>query len=146
MSLFDQVLLWLHIAFAMFALGPVAAFTGATPRYIRQKNVEVVRYLHRGTRIFGVLSIGVFLFGALLGRGFLGAPYMSVSMTLFIVSLVLLVVIDRDQATAVRVLSNESSEDDAKAQTGRIAALGGLVSLLWLVILVLMVVGNPPRV
>lgn len=143
MSLLDQVLLWLHIAFSIFTIGPVAAFTGATPRYIRQKNVEVLRYLHRGTRTFGILTLGVFLFGALLGRGALGAPYLSVSMTLFIVGAVLMVVIDRDQATAVRVLSNETTEDDAKVQTGRIAAFGGIVALLWLVILVLMVAFNP---
>jgi len=143
MSLIDQVLLWLHIAFAIFTLGPVAAFTGATPRYIREKKVEVVRYLHRGTRIFGFLTLGVFLFGALLGRSALGAPYLSVSMTLFIVGAVMMVVIDRDMATAVRLLSNETPEDDAKVQTGRIAAFGGIVSLLWLVILVLMVAFNP---
>ena len=143
MSFPDKLLLWLHIGFAIFALGPVAAFTGFTPRYIRAKDVAVVRHLHRGTRFFGALTLGVFLFGAVLGRAHLGKPYLSVSMTLFIVSVILLVMIERDQRTAVRVLSNDDPADDAKVQTARIAMLGGITSLLWLVILVLMVWFNP---
>ncbi|HEY9521787.1 MAG TPA: hypothetical protein VIR33_01005 [Thermopolyspora sp.] len=143
MSFPDKALLWLHIAFAIFAIGPVAAFTGFTPRYIRARDVAVLRHLHRGTRFFGALALGVFLFGALLGRGDLGKPYLSVSMTLFVVAMVLLVMINRDQRAAVRVLSSEKPEDDAKVQTGRIAMLGGITSLLWLVILVLMVWFNP---
>jgi hypothetical protein len=139
MSFLDKLLLWLHIGFAIFTIGPVAVFTGVTPRYIRAKDISVVRYLHRGTRIFGSLTLGVFLFGALLGRGDLAKPYLVVSVTLFVVAAVLLVVIERDQSTAVRVLSNETPDDDIKVQTGRIATLGGITALLWLVILLLMV-------
>ncbi|MDF5754774.1 DUF2269 family protein [Spongiactinospora sp. TRM90649] len=139
----DNLLLWLHIGFAIFALGPVVAVTSATPRYIRAKDVAVLRYLHRSTRVFGLLTLGVFLFGlilgVLLGGGLLGKPYMSVSMTLFIVAAALLVIIDRDQKAAIRLLSNESGDDDAKVQSGRIAALAGVAALLFLVILVLMV-------
>ncbi|GII93230.1 DUF2269 family protein [Sinosporangium siamense] len=139
-----HVLLWLHIAFAIFTIGPVTATTMTTPRYIRAKDVNVVRYLHRATRIFGVGTLGVFLFGALLGGSSLGRPYLSVSMTLFIVALVLLVIIDRDQRSAVRVLSAKPSDGEAgaadlKVQTARIATLAGIVSLIWLVILVLMI-------
>ncbi|RBQ18682.1 hypothetical protein DP939_19580 [Spongiactinospora rosea] len=137
------LLLWLHIAFAIFAIGPVVAVTSATPRYIRAKDVNVLRYLHRSTRLFGVLALGVFLFGLILGvtmgGGTLAKPYLSVSMTLFIVAAVLLVIIDRDQSTAIQVLSSESPEDDAKVQSGRVAALSGIVALLFLAILVLMV-------
>jgi hypothetical protein len=135
----DHLLLWLHIAFAIFALGPVTAATMATPRYIRAKDVGVLRYLHRSTRIFGLISLFVFLSGLLLGGSDLGKPYLSVSMTLFIVAAVLLVIIDRDQSTAISVLSTESEGDDAKVQTGRVATLSGVVSLIFLVILVLMV-------
>ncbi|MCG5216842.1 DUF2269 family protein [Streptosporangium sp. KLBMP 9127] len=135
----STLLLWLHIAFAIFALGPVTAVTMATPRYIRAKDVGVLRYLHRSTRIFGLLSLGVFLFGLLLGGRDLAKPYLSVSMTLFIVAAILLVIIDRDQSTAIRALSTETEGDDAKVQTGRVATLSGVVTLLFLVILVLMV-------
>ncbi|MEU3165856.1 hypothetical protein [Streptosporangium sp. NPDC006930] len=139
----DHLLLWLHIGFAIFALGPITAATMSTPRFIRTKNVDVLRYLHKTTRIYGFASIGVFLFGALLGREFLGRPYLSVSMTLFIVAALLLIMVERDQRTAIRVLTNESPDDDAKVQVGRIAALSGVIVLIWVVILVLMVWGSP---
>ncbi|MET8335093.1 hypothetical protein [Streptosporangium canum] len=138
-----DLLLWLHIGFAIFALGPVTAATMSTPRFIRAKDVNVLRYLHKTTRVYAIAAIGVFLFGLLLGREYLGKPYLSISMTLFIVAAVLLVIVDRDQITAIRVLSNENPGDDAKVQTGRIAALSGMMTLIWLVILVLMVWGDP---
>ncbi|MET8387091.1 hypothetical protein ABZV14_29250 [Streptosporangium canum] len=138
-----DLLLWLHIGFAIFALGPVTAATMSTPRFIRAKDVNVLRYLHKTTRVYAIAAIGVFLFGLLLGREYLGKPYLSISMTLFIVAAVLLVIVDRDQITAIRVLSNENPDDDAKVQTGRIAALSGMMTLIWLVILVLMVWGDP---
>jgi hypothetical protein len=143
MSFLDKLLLWLHIGFAIFTIGPVTAFTSASPRYIRARNVAVVQYLHRGTRIFGLLMLGVFLFGLLLGGSALAKPYLVVSITLFIVGAVLLVIIDHDQSTAVRVLSAESPDDDAQVQTGRIATLAGITAVLWLVILVLMVWFDP---
>ncbi|GAA2861610.1 hypothetical protein GCM10010517_20310 [Streptosporangium fragile] len=138
-----NLLLWLHIGFSIFALGPVTAATMSTPRFIRAKDVNVLRYLHKTTRIYGIASIGVFLFGLILGREFLGRPYLSASMTLFIVAAVLLVMIARDQGSAIRVLSSENPDDDAKVQTGRVAALSGVVALIWIVILVLMVWGDP---
>ncbi|RCG31303.1 hypothetical protein DQ384_11330 [Sphaerisporangium album] len=143
MSFLDKFLLWLHIGFAIFAIGPVTVATSFTPRYIRARDVGVLRHLHRTTRIFGVLTLAVFLFGIALGRAALSKPYLSISMTLFIVAAVLLVMIERDQSTAVRVLSNEIPEDDAKVQTGRIAMLSSIMALIWLVILVLMVWFNP---
>jgi hypothetical protein len=139
MSFLDKLLLWLHIGFAIFAIGPLTAVTSVTPRYIRARDVNVLRYLNRSTRLFGLLTLGVFLFGALLGGSALARPYLSASMTLFIVAAVLLVIIDRDQRSAIQVLSTESREDDAKVQTGRIASLAGITALIWLVILVLMV-------
>jgi hypothetical protein len=143
MSFFDELLLWLHIAFAIFAIGPLTALTSAAPRYIRARDLGVLRYIKRGTRIFGLLTLGVFLFGIILGRNVLSRPYLSISMTLFIVAAVLLVIIDRDQSSALQALSSESTDDDAKVQTGRIAALGGITALIWAVILVLMVFNDP---
>ncbi|WP_371782961.1 hypothetical protein [Streptosporangium subroseum] len=138
-----NLLLWLHLGFAIFALGPVTAATMSTPRFIRAKDLNVLRYLHKTTRIYAIAAVGVFVFGVLLGRDYLGKPYLSVSMTLFIVAAVLLVIVDRDQITAIRVLGNENPDDDAKVQTGRIATLSSIVTLIWLIILVLMVWGSP---
>ncbi|GGL11439.1 hypothetical protein [Planomonospora parontospora] len=137
------LLLWLHIGFAVFTLGPVTAATMSTPRFIRARNVDVLRYLHRTTRVYAVATVGVFLFGVLYGLDYLGRPYLTVSMTLFIVAAVLLAFVERDQRAALRALTSEDPQDDAKVQTGRIAMLSGLITLIWMVVLVLMVWGNP---
>ncbi|GLW07328.1 hypothetical protein Misp01_24580 [Microtetraspora sp. NBRC 13810] len=133
------LLLVLHIGFAIFTLGPLTAVTMAAPRAIRAKEVGLLRFLQRSTRIYGLGALGVLIVGLGLGGSDLGKPYLTVSMTLFVVAIVLLVLIERDLRTAVRVLSTETADDDAKVQTGRIAALAGVVALIWLVILVLMV-------
>lgn len=138
-----QLLLWLHIGFAIFALGPLTAVTMSTPRFIRSRDLNVLRYLHRTTRIYAIGAIGVFVAGVLLGRDYLGKPYLSVSMTLFIVAAVLLVIVDRDQSSAIKLLGTEPPADDAKAQRARIGAFSGVIALIWLVILVLMVWGSP---
>ena len=145
MSFLDKLLLWLHIGFTIFAIGPLTAATMFTPRYIRARDAGVVRYLHRNTRVFGVLTLGVFLFGLALAGSKIGTPYLSVSMTLFIVAAVLLVIIDRDHSTPGRGVSHDTPAHDPKVQTGRIATLSSVVALIWLVILVLMVWFDPPH-
>jgi hypothetical protein len=143
----SSLLLWLHIGFAIFTIGPVTATTMAAPRVIRNKNVPALQFIQRTTRIYSIASIGVFVFGLVLGAvlpgGVLGRWYMTASMTLFIVAAVMLVIIDRDLRTAVRALASEDPADDAKVQIGRIAAISGLLSVIWLVILFLMVVPGP---
>jgi hypothetical protein len=110
MSSADRLLLILHIGFAIFTLGPLTAATMATPRYIRRGEPGVVRYLNRATRIYGLLSLGIFLFGAILARGQFDKMWLSASMTLFIVALVLLVIIERDQRKAVHKLELAEAE------------------------------------
>ncbi|WUH97510.1 hypothetical protein OHR68_28840 [Spirillospora sp. NBC_00431] len=174
MSTSDRLLLVLHIGFAIFMLGPLTAATHSTPRYIRKRNATVVRYLHRTTQIYGIGTLGIFLFGLLLADGDLAEMWLSVSMTLFIVALVLLLIVERDQRKATHLLEaaaaeapaqvpshpkteekdgekDEAAKDEekpakpategeiAQVERGRIAALSGVVSLIWLVILVLMV-------
>ncbi|MFI6296108.1 hypothetical protein ACIBEJ_31250 [Nonomuraea sp. NPDC050790] len=139
-----SLLIWLHIAFAIFAVGPLTALTHAAPRAIRNKNASLVKFIHGSTRLYALLSLGVLIFGigagVMAGNGTLGKWNMTASMTLFIVAAVLIVLVERDLRTAVRVLSSETPDDDAKVQTGRIAAIAGVVTLIWLAILFLMVV------
>ncbi|MFG1947902.1 hypothetical protein [Nonomuraea sp. NPDC048826] len=140
----STLFLLLHIGFAIFALGPLTAAMMAAPRAIRGKNVPVLRNIQRTTRIYGFASLGVFVFGLILGivlgGGLLGQWYMSASMTLFLVGIVLLFIIERDLRAAVKALESEDTGDDAQVQNGRIAAISGVLALIWLVILVLMVV------
>ena len=175
----------------------------STPRYIRARNVAVLRYLSRMTRIFGAASLGVLLFGVIAGqsRHDMTKTWVTASLTLFVVALVLLMLIMRDQhkaivaveaslAAAPGIQTGEAAAvapaagsatagrpeptaadvepapagepvtgtvatDSAAAGTasaasaaqvrvatvecGRIASLAGVVSLIWLVILVLMI-------
>ena len=182
MSFTDRLVLWLHIGFAIFTIGPVTVAIMSTPRYIRQRNLVIVRYLYRTTRIFAIFSLGVLVAGLVLARlkEDFSKPWLTVSMTLFVVSLVLLALIVRDQhraiaaledaeATAAEAAASPEAADQPAAETaadptgdgpgpaelpgapaaaaahlghverGRIVSLGGVVSLIWLVILVLMV-------
>jgi hypothetical protein len=175
-SFTDRLLIWLHVAFVIFTIGPVTIAILSSPRYIRTRNIAVLRYMLRTTRIFGVASLGVLAFGIAAAQSLhkLESSWITAAMTLFVVSLVLLVLIMRDQRRAVVALEtasehealatantpptaaaeNGQSDDapDARAipvapqphaaasvERGRIASLAGIVTLLWLAILVLMV-------
>jgi hypothetical protein len=103
MSFTDRLLLWFHIGFVVFAIGPVTIAAMSTPRYIRARNAGVLRYLSRMTRIFGAASLGVLLFGIIAAQSLheMSKTWVTASMTLFVVALVLLVLIMRDQHKAI---------------------------------------------
>jgi hypothetical protein len=174
-SFTDRLMIWLHVAFVIFTIGPVTIAILSTPRYIRKRNVAVLRYMLRTTRIFGIASLGVLAFGIAAAQALhkLSSQWVTTAMTLFVVSLVLLVLIMRDQRRAVVALETasehealatantpqaaaaENAQDDApdaraipvapqphsaaSVERGRIASLAGIVTLIWLVILVLMI-------
>ena len=110
MSSGDRLLLILHVGFSIFALGPLTAATMATPRYIRRADASVVRYLNRATRIYGLLTLGIFLFGLLLSDGKFNKLWLSASMTLFIVAFALLFIIERDQRKALHEIEVDAAE------------------------------------
>jgi hypothetical protein len=180
MSAIERLVLWLHVAFVIFTIGPVTIAIMSTPRAIRTRNAVVLQYLLVMTRIFGMASLGVLVFGIILGqqRKELSQAWLTVSTTLFVVALVLLVLIMRDQRRALTALKladkqevrapqpatavepaegGPGPEEEAAAaepaaaapvtapshianvERGRIVSMGGVVSLIWLVILVLMV-------
>jgi hypothetical protein len=178
MSFTDRLWVSLHVAFVVFTIGPVTIATMSTPRYIRAGNIGVLRYLARLTRIFGAASLGVLLFGIIAGQSLhkMAQAWITASLTLFVVALVLLVLIMRDQSRAIGALeaaqapSAEPAAAEATAadvepapaepgaeavatatttrvsaahvasmERGRIASMAGVVSLIWLVILVLMI-------
>jgi hypothetical protein len=188
MSFTDRLVLWLHVGVAIFTIGPVTLAISSTPRYIRRRDVPVLRYLTRITMIFTIGSLLVLVFGLVLGQldHDYSKPWLTAAATLFAVAVVLLVLIIRDQRRAIRSLapgpftpagtpgdagddhgpdstdgpgsagpaaagSSASglaqpvgsgatlSADIASVERGRIAAMGGVVNLIWLVILVLMI-------
>ena len=188
MSFTDRLVLWLHIAFAIFTIGPVTAAIMSIPRYIRTRNVPILRYLSRITIIFTACSVAVLIAGfglAQIHHDF-SKPWLSVSATLFVIAIVLLVFIIRDARKAIRALEDAGAAAAATAagapvtpdqdaavaaaaqaalaggepgqasapvagqqpsvpahiasvERGRIVLMGGFVSVIWLVILVLMI-------
>jgi hypothetical protein len=178
MSFTDRLVIWLHVAFVIFSIGPVSIAILASPRYIRHRNVPVLRYLMRTTRIFAAASLGVLIFGIVAAEQLreLSDAWVTTAMTLFVVALVLLVLIMRDQRKAVLALEDAAEHEalatantgpdanghggdardapDAEAmllpdpaslahaaavERGRIGSMAGIVTLIWLVILVLMI-------
>jgi hypothetical protein len=109
----DRLWIWLHVAFVIFTIGPVAIAILSTPRYIRTRNVAVLRYMLRTTRIFGTASLGVLAFGIVAAQSLdkLESSWVTTAMTLFVVSLVLLVLIMRDQRRAVVALETASERE-----------------------------------
>jgi hypothetical protein len=180
MSFTDRLVLWLHILFVIFTIGPVTIAIMSSLRAIRTRNIVLLRYLLAMTRIFSIASLGVLIFGIILAQqqNDLGQAWLAVAITLYVVALVLLVLIMRDQRRALTALKladkqevlapqpattvepaggrpgpEEAAADAepaaaapvtaashiANVERGRIVSMGGVVSLIWLVILVLMV-------
>ena len=191
MSFSQHLVLWLHVAFVIFTIGPATMAIMSTPRYIRKRDIRILRYLSRMTLIFAVGSLGVLIAGIVLSSmiGKTSKPWIIVSETLFLVSVLLLGLIHRDQRHAIKALEAATdtaahvadqpaagaAEDPAHAGTGqpeqasggdrpeqitgaqaadhtasipehlanvergRIVMIGGIVTVIWLVILVLMV-------
>ena len=115
-SFTDRLMIWLHVAFVIFTIGPVTIAILSSPRYIRTRNIAVLRYMLRTTRIFGFASLGVLAFGIAAGQALhkLSAPWITTAMTLFAVAFVLLVLIMRDQRRAVVSLET-AGESEALA-------------------------------
>src|ERR1035441_2573698 len=106
MSFTDRLVLWLHVGFVIFAIGPVPGAIASTPRYIRRRDLPVLRYLSRITTAFTIASLGVLVMGIVLaqeGKDF-SRPWLTASMTLYLVAVVLLVLIIRDQRKAIKAL------------------------------------------
>ncbi|HEY7265108.1 MAG TPA: hypothetical protein VH589_26955 [Trebonia sp.] len=120
MSFTDHVLLWLHVAAAIFTIGPVTAAMMSTPRYIRKRNIVVVGYLYRITRIYAIASLLTLIFGLVVTDVLhdFNKPYISASITLYVVSLVLLVLILRDQRKAIAALAAAEPATDSRVRSG----------------------------
>lgn len=113
MTFSQHLVLWLHLVFVVFALGPIALAIMSTPRYIRHRDIKVLRYLSRITLIFTIISVGVLIAGMALAQMLSEAakPWVIVSATLYVVSLLLLALVIRGQRRAIRAL--EADEEEA---------------------------------
>ncbi|HET6186558.1 MAG TPA: hypothetical protein VFE59_06120 [Trebonia sp.] len=137
MSFTDHVVLWLHVVAAIFTIGPGTAAIMSTSRYIRKRNTVVVGYLYRITRIYVLASLLTLILGLIITQllHLFGKPWISTSITLYVVAFVLLVLIMRDQPATIAAGDLKT----AAIERGRIASLSGVVRLIWLAVIVLMV-------
>ncbi len=118
MSFADHAVLWLHLVAAIFTIGPGTAAIMSTPRYIRRQNTVLVGYLYRTTRIYSIAALLTLIFGAVLAgmTHKFSQWWISVSLTLFVVAFVLLILIIRDQRTALTALT--TADDTVAAGRG----------------------------
>jgi hypothetical protein len=128
MSFSQHLVLWLHVAFVIFTIGPVTLAIMSTPRYIRKRDIRILRYLTRMTLIFGIGSVGVLIVGIVLSSmiGKAAKPWIIVSETLFVVTVLLLGLIQRDQRKAIKALETAAATAaSVTAPAGQAAALAG---------------------
>jgi hypothetical protein len=99
------------VAFVIFTIGPVTLAIMSTPRHIKKRDIRILRYLSRMTLVFGIASLGVLVVGIVLSSmiGKAGKPWIIISETLFVVSVLLLGLIQRDQRRAIRALETATN-------------------------------------
>src|SRR5215470_1699148 len=119
MSFSDRAVVWLHIIAAVFAIGPGTAAILATPRHIRKRNTVVLGYLRRITRFYAIASLLVLVFGVIAAQllNDFSKPWVSASITLYVVAAVLLVLIMRDQGKAVTALAAAEEAADTRLRS-----------------------------
>ncbi len=143
-----EFLLAVHLVLAVFAIGPLVHGATTAGRGIRTGNGVATASSARMLRIYGYVSVLVVLAGFALMS--LDSPYakgekvgefgqtwiwLSLLLWLVAVGLVLGVVVP----TLERATALISGEQSVVALTGRVAAAGGVVGLLFAAIVVLMV-------
>jgi hypothetical protein len=135
MSFSQHLVLWLHVAFVIFTIGPVTLAIMSTPRHIRKRDIRILRYLTRMTLVFGIGSLGVLVVGIVLASmlGKSGKPWIIISETLFVVTIVLLGLIHRDQRHAIKSLetaaATAASATAAASQPGDLAGSAAAAGL-----------------
>lgn len=139
-----NLLLALHLLFAVFAIGPLVGAASVAGRGVRHGDAGAVTSSARTVRIYGYLSIVVALLGMAMVQPKWHAkfsyPWVWISVILYLIALALtLAVLEPGLRKAGSALSGGGGSGAAASFTGRIAAAGGLIALLYGVIIVLMV-------
>lgn len=139
------LVLVLHLLAVVFIVGPTAVASVTSARHARAGEVAALRTAMRTTRLYGIATVlAVALGTGLIGLGDVGGQWefsqawISASYALWFVAVALtLAVVVPAQESAVQALG---AGQDAGSAARRISIAGGLVSLAYVVIVVLMVV------
>jgi uncharacterized membrane protein len=141
------VVLTLHIITAVFVIGPLAVATMTAPRLVRggQETLAALRGTLRATRSYSVASIVVAGLGfSIVTKGPFGVGrsvtdfWIIASVVLWAVAVLLSFFVVA--GSIKRAIGEIEQGRDARRLIGPIAGAGGIASLCWIAIVVLMVV------
>lgn len=140
-----KIMLALHLLFAIFAVGPLVHAATTAGRGVRTGDAAATRSSARLLKIYGYASVLVVIFGfGLMSSKRHGQeiakfsePWIWVSALLWLVAVALvlgLIVPTLDKATELI-----GKQDSVAPLTARVAAVGGVVGIVFVVIVFLMV-------
>jgi hypothetical protein len=142
-----KVVLALHVLFAIFAIGPLVHAATSAGRGVRQGDAQATTSSARTLRIYAYASLLVVMLGFALmssksdythktGASF-GDTWIWLSTLLWIIAIGLVLgILVPGLGHATELMTEKES---ASALTGRIAAAGGMVGLLFAAVVLLMV-------
>lgn len=159
-----KLLLLLHLLTAIFAIGPLVHAVTTASRGLRQADAPAIASSARMAKIYSMVSVLVVIFGfGLMSQkrrgkelGSFGDTWIWLSVLLWVVAVALtfVVIVPALEKAAEQLRSAgglnspeersgggriESAPINLKAQTARVAASGGVVGMIFAVIVVLMV-------
>jgi hypothetical protein len=140
-----KIMLALHLLFAVFAVGPLVHAATTAARGVRHGDGAATAYSARVARIYAVASVLV----VIVGFGLMSSKrhgkevakfsetwiWVSILLWLLAVALVLAVIVP----TLNRATALIAKQESAASLTGRVAAAGGIVGVVFAVIVFLMV-------
>ncbi|GAA1286860.1 hypothetical protein [Saccharothrix xinjiangensis] len=143
-----KFLLSVHVLAAIIAIGPVTVAAGAFPASTRralaapgdEREVAVLRALHRTCRVYAAVGVAVPVFGLATANslGVLGDAWLltSIALTALAAAVIVLLILPRQGA----VLGDVVASRTPTWPPSRLAAHTGVFNLLWAAVTVLMVV------
>jgi predicted integral membrane protein DUF2269 len=140
-----KIMLALHLLFAVFAVGPLVHAATTAARGVRHGDAAATAYSARVARIYAVASVLV----VIVGFGLMSSKrhgkevakfsetwiWVSILLWLLAVALVLAVIVP----TLNRATALIAKQEPTASLTGRVAAAGGVVGVVFAVIVFLMV-------
>ena len=131
-----KVLLLLHLIGAVFLVGPVVGACMLAMRAARTGDVEIARSAGRTATVYGWATLAVFVLGAAMVRGKNSGGHFAFGDAWIIASILLYA---GAFALTVFVLAPALNSAADRPLGPRIAAIAGIISALYLAIVVLMV-------
>jgi uncharacterized membrane protein len=138
----EKVLLSLHVVAAIFIVGPLVAAANQAARALRDRDAGALRPLSRLVTVYGWASLVVAVFGAGLVQDKYdhkwSEAWLIVSLVLFLIASALVIGVLAPLLRRAVGTAGDAAADLA-GRAGRAAAVGGVVSLCYVAIAVLMV-------